>query len=241
MKTTEQALRQQQQDAERDRQSAPKQAAVSATVPTAPPSNDAAIDSFLLEHAGGGGATFFRFAKGRYCNRDGEEIAPGKELVAVYDQIQTGWIKFHGKGNTPERQMGPLFGGFVVPRRSEMGDTDESLWEAGPNNEPVDPWQLQVILPLLDAKTSEPYIFGTTSMTGRTAVGKLIFACKQLRKKNPDVYPVVRLDVSGFEHRNPQIGWVPTPAFPVIGQTPKDGTALPDTSLEADLDDSIPF
>jgi hypothetical protein len=210
-------------------------------LPAAPPDQDFAIDAFLLEHAGSGGARFIKFAKGKYTTRDSEEIAPGMELVAVYDQIQTGWIKFKGKGNAPERNMGPLFNGFVVPRRSEMGDNDESLWEAGPNNEPIDPWQLQIVLPLLDAKTGEPYIFATTSMTGRTAVGKLIFACKQLRKKSPDVYPLIRLDIAGFKHRDERVGWVPTPAFPVIGQVPKDGTVVPDTSLEADLDDGIPF
>jgi hypothetical protein len=71
-------------------------------VPAAPPNNDAAIDAFLLEHARSGGATFIKFTKGKYSSRDGEEIAPGMELVAVYDQIQTGWIKFRGKGKWPK-------------------------------------------------------------------------------------------------------------------------------------------
>jgi len=59
-------------------------------VPTtpAPVSSDAAIDAFLLEHAGSGGARFIKFAKGHYTGRDGEEIATGMQLVAVYDQIQ---------------------------------------------------------------------------------------------------------------------------------------------------------
>jgi hypothetical protein len=137
--------------------------------------------------------------------------------------------------------MGPLFSGFVPPRRSEMGDTDESQWETGVNGERVDPWQLQVILPLLNSATGEPFIFGTTSMTGRTAVGKLILACKALRRKDPSVYPIVRLDIGGFKHRDDRVGWVATPVFPVVGQVPKDGTTLPDTSLKSDLNDEIPW
>jgi hypothetical protein len=72
-------------------------------------------------------------------------------------------------------------------------------------------------------------------------VGKLITACKLLRRKEPNSYPVVKLALGGFPHRDDRIGWVTTPAFPVIGKTPKDGSVLPDTSLAADLDEEIPF
>ena len=203
--------------------------------------SEAAIDSFLTEFAGGGGATFFKFTKGRYVDRDGEEIAKKTEFVCPYEQIQIGWIRFNGKGNSPTRHMGPLFSGFVPPSRNSLGDNDPSAWEVGLNGEPADPWQMQCLLPLLDAKTGEPFVFQTVSVTGRGAVGKLILACKQLRKKKPDIYSVVRLDVGGYQHRDPRIGFVEVPAFPVIGQAPKDGTALPDTSLKNELDDAVPF
>ena len=203
--------------------------------------SDTNIDQFLTEFAGGGGATFVRFTKGQYLDRDGEQLAQKTEFICPYEMIQVGWIRFNGKGNLPTRHMSPLFGGFLPPPRTELGDANKSLWEIGPNGEPADPWQMQMVLPLVEPKTGEPYVFATTSVTGRNAVGKLVTACKQLRKKNPDVYPVVRLDVGGYQHRDPRIGWVAVPAFPVVGQSPKDGTAVPDTSLEGNLDDCIPF
>jgi hypothetical protein len=212
-------------------------------VPAVPVSNDAALDQFMLEHAGGGGATFFKFAKdGKYRKTsDDEEIPVGTEFVAAYDAIQGGRIRFNGKGNPPTRHMGPLFGGFVPPKREDLGDTDESLWEPGPSGKPADPWQVQMLLPLVDTKTNELFIFNTTSVTGRGAVGKLITACRQMQRKDPGFYPVIRLALGGFPHKDPRIGWVTTPAFPVIGKAPKDGSALANTSLAGDLDDEIPF
>jgi hypothetical protein len=209
----------------------------------APTSNDATLDAFMLEHAGGGGATFFKFAKdGKYRKTsDGEEIPIGTELTAVYDAIQGGFIRFNGKGHPPTRHMGPLFSGFIAPKRETLGDDDPSTWEIGPSGKPADPWQVQMLLPLVDPKTNELFIFNTTSITGRGAVGKLILACKRMRQSDPNSYPVVRLDLGGFEHRDPRIGWVTTPAFPVVGKGPKDGTAVPDTSIAADMDDAIPF
>jgi hypothetical protein len=67
----------------------------SAAVP-APVDSDAGIDKFLNEHATGR-AVFFQFKQGRYANRDGDEIAAGKELVLVYDAVLYGWIRFRGK------------------------------------------------------------------------------------------------------------------------------------------------
>lgn len=211
-----------------------------AEVPTVV-NTDSTIDQFLTEFAGGGGATFIRFTKGQYLDRDGGSVPLKTEFVCPFEQIQIGWIRFNGKGNLPTRHMGPLFGGFMPPSRTDLGDQDKSLWENGPNGEPADPWQMQMVLPLVEPNTGEPYIFATTSVTGRNAVGKLVQSCKQLRRKSPDVYPVVRLDVGGYQHRDPRIGWVPVPAFPVVGQAPKDGTALPDTSVAADLNDDIPW
>jgi hypothetical protein len=204
--------------------------------------SETALDQFMLEHAGAGGATFFKFAKdGKYRKTLDDEEIVGTELVAIYDAIQGGYIRFNGKGNPPTRHMGTLFSGFVAPKRDTLGDTDQSAWQPGPSGKPADPWQVQMLLPLVDPKTNELYIFNTTSVTGRGAVGKLITACKLLRRKEPNSYPVVKLAFGGFPHRDDRIGWVTTPAFPVIGKTPKDGSVLPDTSLAADLDEEIPF
>jgi len=55
-------------------------------------------------------------------------------------------------------------------------------------------------------------------------------------------YPVIRLKLSGFNHRDERVGWVPTPAFAVVGKAPRHAVGtVPDTSRAADMDDDVPF
>ena len=209
-------------------------------VPALP--STANISSCLDEHCGGGSGVLFKFAKDQRFRRidDGEEIPLGTEFTVIYDQIQVGWIRFYGKGMPPERKMGPLFEGFSPPPRDTLGETDPSVWEKGLSGQPVDPWQQQVLLPL-QAADGELFIFGTTSSTGRRAVGRVIDECTKMLRREPDQYPVVKLALGSFQHRDDRVGRVTVPAFVRVGKTPKTGTAKIDTSIEADLNDEIPW
>ena len=51
----------------------------------------------------------------------------------------------------------------------------------------------------------------------------------------PDVYPIVKLDVCGFQHRDERVGWVKTPIFPRIGKAPKSDVSAAVTSVADDL------
>jgi hypothetical protein len=204
------------------------------------------ISSYLAEFGVGMEGTFFKFAKdGKFrTTGDDEEVPEGTEFVVVYDQIQAGWIKFNGKGKEPDRRMGPIFAGFMPPPRESLGDTDKSRWEIGLDGKPADPWQHQVLVPLLNPKTDELSIFNTTNKTGRRATGTLIKRCERMRKREPDKYPVIKLEIGGFEHDDERVGWVKTPKFPVIGSAPKnkggddDNTA---TEVADEMNDEIPF
>jgi hypothetical protein len=208
-------------------------------VPAIPSS---AVDTYLNEHCGGGSGVLFKFAKDQRFRRvdDGEEIPLGTQFTVVYDQIQVGWIKFNGKGEPPERKMGALFQGFSPCPRDELGDDDQSLWEVGLSGKPADPWQQQILLPL-QAEDGELFIFGTTSITGRRAVGRVIDECKKMLRREPNDYPVIKLALSSFQHREERIGRVTVPAFVRVGKTPKTGMAAIDTSIATDMDDEIPF
>jgi hypothetical protein len=209
------------------------------SVPAIPSS---AVDTYLNEHCGGGSGVLFKFAKDQRFRRvvDGEEIPLGTEFTVVYDQMQVGWIKFNGKGEPPERKMGPLFQGFLPPPREELGDDDQSLWEVGLSGKAADPWQQQVLLPL-QAEDGELFIFGTTSITGRRAVGRVIDECRKMQRREPSDYPVIKLALSSFQHREERIGRVTVPAFVRVGKTPKTGMAAIDTSIAADMNDEIPL
>ena len=202
------------------------------------------VSAYLAAHGVGMSGTFFKFAKdGKFRKTsDDEEIPEGTQFVVIYDQIQGGWIKFMGKGNPPERRQGNLFDGFVPPDRETLGDTDESEWEVGLSGKPADPWQLQLLLPLQNVETNELYVFNTTSITGRRAVDNLIQACSRMQRAEPDVYPVIKLRISGFEHRDERIGWIKTPAFERCGKAPKADLTAVTTSVAGDMsDDEIPF
>ena len=160
--------------------------------------------------------------------------------MAIYDKIQAGWIRFTGKGNPPIRHMGAVFDGFAMPKRETLNELDETQWELDLSGRPQDPWQHQNLLPLQNTETGELLVFGTTSVTGRRAVGNLIAFCDRLQIKEPNAYPVIKLQVSGFQHRDDRVGWVKVPAFTVVGRAPKDSTSPATTSLADDMDDGIP-
>ena len=157
------------------------------------------------------------------------------------DEVLVGWIRFHRDGETPpDRVQGLLYDGFEVPPRETLGDMDESQWEPGLSGKPEDPWKHQNCLVLQQTETRELYTFVTTSETGRRAVCNLLRHYNRMRKAKADEVPVVRLRVGGFNHRDPRVGWVPTPVFAIVGRAPRDSAAKPDTSVAADLNDEIP-
>jgi hypothetical protein len=73
------------------------------------------------------------------------------------------------------------------------------------------------------------------------AVGTLLRHYDRMQRTHPDQYPVVRLKIGGFQHKDDRVGWVKTPVIAVVGRTPKDSAAKPDSSLAADMNDQIPF
>jgi hypothetical protein len=202
------------------------------------------VAEYLATHGVGVAGTFFKFdgKDGKYKKSlDDAEIPEGSEFVVIYDQIQVGWVKFSGKGQSPERKQGAIFEGFVPPARATLGNDDQGGWEIGPNGKPQDPWQFQILLPLLSTADDELLIFQTSSITGRRACDSIIRVCGKMQSKEPNEYPVIKLRISGFEHKDPRVGWIKTPAFDRIGKAPKSNATLADTSCGSDMDDDIPF
>ena len=60
---------------------------------------------------------------------DGSEVADA-EYIALCPQTLTGFIKFNGPDTPPDREMGLLYGGYVMPAREDLGDLDETKWES---------------------------------------------------------------------------------------------------------------
>jgi hypothetical protein len=171
---------------------------------------------------------------------DDQPIAEDAEFIALADQTMVGWIKFNDD-EPPTRVMGLLYDGFEMPARETLGDLDTSTWDMGLDGRPADPWSHQNYLVLQHGETAELFTFVTSSKTGRRAVGNLLHHYNRMLRTYPGELPVVRLRTGGFEHRDERVGRVKTPVFQVVGRAPQDSVAKPDTSIEADLDDKIPF
>jgi hypothetical protein len=172
---------------------------------------------------------------------DGEAIPDSADFVALCDQSLVGWLKFNGQGEPPDRRMGLLYDGFQMRERDTLGDTDQAKWELGLDGRPQDPWQHHIYLVLQRGDTQELFTYVTSSVTGRRAIGNLLRHYNRMQKTHPDQYPVVRLKIGGFNHRDDRVGWVATPVLAVVGRVPKDSAAKPDSSPTADMNDQIPF
>src|SRR5215831_17024472 len=195
-----------------------------------PAIKDDGVNAFLAQHGGPVGE-FIKFSKDAKFERisDGEEIKVGTKLICVFPETQHGWVKFNGAGQPPTRHMGGMFNGYVPPPRGEL------------SGKPQDPWKAQALLPLKEVDGDRLYIFQTSSTTGLRAVASLISECKQMAKREPDVYPVIELAVGAFEHKDPRVGTVKKPAFKIVGKVSRAGIAPSQIGAGAVMDDEIPF
>jgi hypothetical protein len=226
---------------------APTNTPVKPAAAVAIPDNRTEVQKYLDEIAPAGIAgRLIKFTKeGVFATADdGEPVPEAADFIALCDETLVGWIKFNRDKDSdtpPERVMGLLYDGFVMPPRNTLGDTDVTQWEPGLSGAPEDPWHHQVCLVLQNTETKELYTFATTSQTGRRAVGNLLKHFDRMRRTNSAELPVVRLKSGGFNHRDDRIGWVSVPVFAVVGRAPRDSAAKPDTSAAGDLNDQIPF
>jgi hypothetical protein len=159
---------------------------------------------------------------------DGTVISPDQDFVALCDETLIGWIKFNDDA-PPDRHQGLLYGDFQMPSRESLGDLDESQWELGLDGRPQDPWLHQIALPIQNRESLELFSFVSTSKTGRRAVGVLLTFYNRMQRQYPDMVPIVRLKVGGFEHRDERIGRVSVPVFTVVGRADKASAARPDS------------
>ena len=97
---------------------------------------------------------------------DSEPIGDDVDFVALPDQTLIGYMRFNGEGEPPDRRMGLLYDGYIMPPRATLGDTDVSQWEIGLDGKPADPWQHFIYLVLQRGDTGELFTY-TTSLGDR--------------------------------------------------------------------------
>jgi hypothetical protein len=244
--TPEQIRAIQQKDAARDL--AERKANLPAPSPpttVAVPDNRTAMEVYADEAAPVAMENPFKFnPKGDpdYWNFSGEAV-PDEDYTALCDELAIARVKFNGPGNPPTRILGRPADGFVLPPEDTLPDRDRTQWQTGLGGELEDPWQRHDYLPLQRTATGEIYTFCAQSKTQRGAIGALIryYNRAQKQKETVNTYPVVRLRVSVRQHSDPRIGSYRIPVLAVVGKADKGSAAKPDTSIDADMSDQIPF
>jgi hypothetical protein len=125
-----------------------------------------------------------------WVTRDGQELSPDLELIAV--DVARVVQKWKDKVPVETRVLGP---GEKFPNIEALNDaTPRSEWTKDQNDKPRGPWQAQHIVYLLNPATMDKYSFPTGTTGGAIAVRELVDKCKWMRRyRGGHVYPTVTL------------------------------------------------
>ena len=203
---------------------------------------DSPIDRYIAK-AGGNSQIIGRLIKflknGDWVYSDTEKKLPDDaEYLAHVDQVATGWIKFNGEGNPPEKIMGRLFDGFDSPEREELGDNDPEQWPAGLSGKPEDPWKETALLVLENTK-SRDFVTYNPSTTAQVNAVRRLLATYRLRMQTAGLLPIVKLQKGGYQHK--QYGWITLPEFQVRGNAKTNGSPVAPTTAASDMNDELPW
>ena len=163
-----------------------------------PALNDEAVDVILRETARSNPQLRFNAETVKYHIGE-ENIELGREYIADTLSWTRGWVK-RVDGVIVDSRLELVTDKKPVPARKELGDLDESEWEVNEKTGlPMDPWQLQNILPLEDIETGEYLIFVTSSVGGKIGVERLCnLVGRNYKQKRQSGLPVIKLGVKDF-------------------------------------------
>lgn len=187
---------------------------------------------------------FLKYSKGDWLfGRNSDEMPRGAKLVANVIDLKVGWQKWSG-GKPVDSVIGRVMDGFVPPKRGDLGDNDEGLWEIDEGSgKPRDPWQLTNVLILKDAGGDGLYTFSTSSKGGIGAIAKIAGEYGRRMRAKPNEIPVVTLESDSYQHPNRALGRIKTPVFKIVAWVDdaafKDALAADEAAAEAQ--DKIPF
>jgi hypothetical protein len=151
-----------------------------------------------------------KFREGEIFARDSGDVLNGLKYVVT--GVLAAWLKWAGGEIVDRRVTQP---GQHHPKRDELPDQDEKLWEPGLDGDPADPWKNTRYLYLVDQKTAETVTFVTDSIGGRSAVSALRDQITNMRAAHPRAMPIVQLGSEKMKTR--RFGVRSKPSFRVTG------------------------
>src|SRR5262249_12114423 len=112
-------------------------------------------------------------------------IPAGRELVALMSEFALAWTRWVNNKPT-DRHVTLVASGAAPARRDQLGDTDQALWSTDDEGRLKDPWQATHELPLIDQESGDKYVYVTSSVGGKDALGKLAGAYSRGRGRHPN-------------------------------------------------------
>jgi hypothetical protein len=131
-----------------------------------------------------------------------ETLATGTPAAVAPDLAMCGYVKWKDKVCTVRTIRADS--GLPPIQRSELDEQDKTQWPQGLSGEPEVPWRETVFLPALDGD-GRLFTIEVNSVTGLVEVGNLMRRFKGHAKRNPDVYPIIKLDVVSFSPKGKTI------------------------------------
>jgi hypothetical protein len=164
--------------------------------------------------------TLLRFSKGDFLLGEEKALVPvGSVFTAHVGEMLAGWVRW-SDGKVIEHLMARVADNRPLPRRSDLGFTDEAKWETDSKGARRDPWQFTNYLPLMN-DSGELATFATASRGGLGAIADLCRRYGRHRKYHPDELPMIALDVGSYQHPNKEYGRIKFPRFIPKGYGPK--------------------
>lgn len=197
-----------------------------------------------------------KFSKGEFLlGQDAEVIPEGASYTVACDMVLTGFIRWYD-GRPAEHKLVRVATGAPLYRRDELGHNDKSQWETDLKDQPRDPWQATMYVPMM-SHNGEVCTYTTNSGSGIKSLHRLLRRYATHAARHPDVYPLVKLKKSFWVHNDKAIGkvfyadfepagWVDRKEFAealemlgVATAAPQQAKALPDK--RAEFIDSVDF
>jgi len=207
------------------------------TAPETPEEFQAELARFREAAANNSRVSFFgkilRFVKGAWVlGQEKEKIPDRSRWIAIMGEARHGLIEWTTviaeDGSTkrePVHTIGKIGDGYQPPPRESLGKMDKSLWRTGLDGKPEDPIRPCVYLPLLSYPDGEKVMtFTTSTKTGLPRFWQLIERIAWIGQRHLGQYPILELQVSGYDDRN--FGWIHVPDWNIVGWVGRPDPAL---------------
>jgi hypothetical protein len=124
---------------------------------------------------------------------DEEVLKTGTEIIIYMPSLQHGWQR-RRNGDVVESALVTVESEQAAPRRADLGDRDESLWNIGKFGQPQDPWERVVLFCCSIIGDGRLLSFTANTSSGRDTIAPVCKEYGHIIDDHPELRPIVELD-----------------------------------------------